>query len=80
MSKKNTQVQSDQALAADQSEVQGEGDYRAARRYREKAEAFAASGDVESAVVEAKPRTPQERTDMDAAEQEGLSHSKAKGQ
>ena len=59
--------------------VQGEGDYEAARRYREEAQKFAASGQAESAAKRAAPKDAQERDDMVAAEQEGKRHSKASG-
>ena len=61
------------------SKVQGEGDYEAARRYRNQAEAFVDSGRVDAAADRAKPRSAQERAEMEAAEQEGLRHSKATG-
>jgi len=62
-----------------QSEVQGEGDYEAARRYRDEAEKFAASGKADAAAQRAKPQDAKERAALEAAEQEGLRHSKANG-
>lgn len=60
--------------------VQGEGDYQAARRYRKSARQFAGSGKIESAAKDAEPHNERERTEMEAAEREGLRHSKAKGE
>ena len=51
----------------------------AARRYREEAGKFADSGKAEGAAKRAAPKDAKERADMDAAEQEGLRHSKANG-
>ena len=64
----------------DKSKVQGEGDYEAARRYRKRVETFTHGGQVDEAAKNAEPRDDLERADLEAAEQEGLRHSKAKGQ
>jgi hypothetical protein len=62
--------------AADDA-VQGEGDYRAAHRYRRSAEAYAQTADIERAAREAAPRTRAEAEDAAAAEAQGRSRAKA---
>ena len=57
-------------------QVQGEGDYEAARRHRESAESFVKSGKVSQAARSAKPLTPEESQAMLDAEREGEQHSK----
>src|SRR5690242_17547399 len=59
------------AAAADGDEVQGEGDYRAARRYRRAAESFAHNVDTERAARRAAPRNATEAAAMAQAEAEG---------
>jgi hypothetical protein len=61
------------------SAVQGEGDYEAARRYRKSVSDFANSGQVDGAARRAAPKTAEEQAEMEAAEREGLRHSKAEG-
>jgi hypothetical protein len=61
-------------------EVQGEGDYAAARRYDEKTKRFVDSGRVDDAANDAKPRSAEEESILRDAEQDGLSRSKAPGQ
>jgi hypothetical protein len=63
----------------EQSTIQGEGDYKAARRYIETTDKFAHSGKVESAAAKAKPVTATEQLELETAEKEGLEHSKAPG-
>jgi hypothetical protein len=58
------------------SKVQGEGDYEADRRYRDKTKKFIDSGRVETAAREAEPHSSQEQAEMTQAEQEGLRHRK----
>jgi hypothetical protein len=58
------------------SKIQGEGDYEAARRYRDRTQKFVDSGRVETAARDAAPDDAQEEADMEAAEQEGLRHRK----
>ncbi len=58
------------------SEVQGEGDYDAARRYDKAAREFAQSGKVDEAAHNAKPTSPAEAEAMRRAESEGKSHAK----
>ena len=57
--------------------VQGEGDYRAARAYREGVQEFLEHANVEEAARAAAPRDPQEARDLEQAEEEGRSHAKA---
>ncbi len=56
--------------------LQGEGNYEAARRYRESVKSFVDSGQVEAAAGEAAPKTAQEQQDLIDAEKVGESHSK----
>ena len=58
------------------SEIQGEGDYAAGRRYDKAAREFAESGKVEPAAHEAAPDSAAEADDMERAEEIGRSHSK----
>lgn len=57
-------------------QVQGEGDYEAARRYDKDVEAFAKSGKVEQAAREAAPKSDAEADALKKAEEEGKSHAK----
>ena len=59
------------------SPVQGEGDYRAARRHRKKVQQFVATSDTQKLAREAAPRSEAERREMLEAEQKG--RAKAKG-
>lgn len=52
-------------------DIQGEGDYRAARRYRRSAESYARSADVSGAARRAAPTNQAEAADMAQAEAEG---------
>jgi hypothetical protein len=62
-------------LPAD-TQVQGEGDYKAARRYDKSAQDFAQSGKVAEAARKARPHDPQEAEDLKRAEEIGKSRSK----
>jgi hypothetical protein len=62
---------------ATEDAVQGEGDYRAARRYRRSAEAYVRTGDIKHAARDAAPRTRAEAEDMAAAEAQGRERAKA---
>jgi hypothetical protein len=57
-------------------EVQGEGDYAAARRYDKAAREFAESGKVEPAAHDAAPADAKEAAELERAEQAGKSHAK----
>jgi len=61
----------------DKPDVQGEGNYDAARRYREDVKEFLDKEDVEKAAQDAAPKSPDEQREMDEAERAGRSHSKA---
>jgi hypothetical protein len=61
-------------------EVQGEGDYKAGRRYDKAAREFAESGKVEPAAHDAAPGSAEEAEEMQQAEEIGKSHSKATGE
>jgi hypothetical protein len=67
------------ATTPNNDEVQGEGDYKAGRRYDKAAREFAESGKVEPAARDAEPDSAREAEDMERAEQEGKSHSKGEG-
>jgi len=58
------------------NEVQGEGDYKAARRYRQHLEKTLANIDLEKAAREAEPRNSTEAREMADAEAEGKRHAK----
>jgi len=57
-------------------QVQGEGDYEAARRFDKAQSDFANSGRVKDGARRAKPEDPAQAADIEQAEQEGKSHSK----
>ena len=57
-------------------DVQGEGDYDAARRYRKDVQDFVKSADIDKAAHDAAPRSPDEQREMTDAERAGRSHSK----
>jgi hypothetical protein len=61
----------------DKPNVQGEGDYEAARRYREEVKEFVDKADIDKAAHDAAPRSTDEQREMDEAERTGRSHSKA---
>lgn len=56
-------------------ELQGEGNYDAARRYNEATREHAQSGKVEREAREAKPETAEEARDLERAEQKGRSRA-----
>ena len=56
--------------------VQGEGDYKSAKRYDESVQSFVKAGKVPDAALKAKPANPQEAKDFENAEKIGFSHSK----
>ena len=61
-------------------QVQGEGDYDAARRYDKSVEQFAKSGKVEPAAKAAAPKSKEEADELKQAEETGKSHSKGEGE
>jgi hypothetical protein len=58
------------------NEVQGEGDYDAAREYNERTRRFVESGRVDEAAQQAEPSDPEEAAELEDAEQVGKSHAK----
>jgi hypothetical protein len=57
--------------------VQGEGDYEAARRYRKEVKDFVDTADIDKAAHDAAPKSTDEQREMDEAERAGRAHSKA---
>lgn len=53
-------------------EIQGEGDYEAANRYREGIQRFEQAGKIEDAAKDAAPHTDAEARELAAAEKSGL--------
>jgi len=68
--------QTPQVPAPDAPDIQGEGNYEAARRYDKSASDFAHSGKVDEAAQAAKPRDIKEADQMERAERMGKAHSK----
>lgn len=60
------------------SGVQGEGDYRAARRHRRKVQRFLAKSDTEKLAREAAPRSEAEQQEMLEAERQGRGRAKVR--
>ena len=58
------------------SEVQGEGDYKAARRYNESTREFIKDNDVTEAARNAEPASAVEQQQLERAEQEGRERAK----
>lgn len=58
----------------------GEGSYEGARDYQQSVETYLEDADVAADARAAKPANPAEAEALKRAEQEGLSHSKSKGQ
>ena len=59
-----------------QGQVQGEGDYEAARRHRKRVSEFIENNDVEKAAVRAAPESQAVAEELENAEAEGKSHAK----
>ena len=57
------------------AKVQGEGDYAADRRYRERTDRFLESANVEEVARAAAPHSAEEAQEMREAEKEGRSHA-----
>jgi len=70
-----TMTQSKESNASD-GKVQGEGDYDAARRYREKVGDFVKHAHIDKLAEDAKPVSAQEESDLTAAEDRGRIRSK----
>ena len=60
------------------SRVQGEGDYRAARRHRRKLRQFIATSATEEFAREAAPRSEAEQQEMLEAERQGRARAKGR--
>jgi hypothetical protein len=60
----------------DSEAIQGEGDYKAARRHRKAVQSFVKTGQVNKAAQDAAPKTAEEEAALAEAEREGESHSK----
>ncbi len=58
----------------------GEGSYEGSRDYKKGVDNYLANADVTADARAARPADPAEAAELKAAEQEGLSHSRAKGQ
>ncbi|MDQ3214664.1 MAG: hypothetical protein M3P99_01080 [Pseudomonadota bacterium] len=58
------------------SQVQGEGDYKAARRYNESTREFIKDNDVTEAARDAEPETAAEEQQLERAEQAGRERAK----
>jgi hypothetical protein len=58
------------------SEVQGEGDYKAARRYNEATREFVEDEDVAEAARDAEPQSEREQQQLERAEQAGRQRAK----
>ncbi|HVW67716.1 MAG TPA: hypothetical protein VHB68_02025 [Steroidobacteraceae bacterium] len=67
----------DKPQGTDKPQVQGEGDYEAARRYRKEVKDYVEHADIDKAAREAAPQSEREQGEMEAAEQAGRAHSKA---
>lgn len=57
-------------------EVQGEGDYKAGRRYNEATREFVQEGGVAEAARDAEPESASEQQQMERAEQQGRQRAK----
>jgi len=58
--------------------VQGEGDYRSARRHRRDVEEFVAQNDIEELARDAAPKSEAEHREMLEAEREGLARARGR--
>lgn len=70
------QAQPDSAADHADAEMQGEGNYTAARRHRESVEHFVAEGKVEQAARDAAPASPEEARELQAAEDAGRARAR----
>jgi hypothetical protein len=61
---------------SDKDKVQGEGDYKSAKKFDKDERDFVKSGAVERAAHEAEPKSDEEAREMLRAEKIGRSHSK----
>jgi len=61
---------------SDKDKVQGEGDYKSAKKFDKEEQDFVKSGAVEKAAGKAEPKSDEEAREMLRAEKIGRSHSK----
>jgi len=66
----------DKVKGKSEGEVQGEGDYRAARRYNEATREFVEDEDVAEAARDAEPQSEREQQQLERAEQAGRQRAK----
>jgi hypothetical protein len=67
---------SDKLKDKSQDDIQGEGDYRAARRYNEATREFVEDEDVAEAARDAEPQSEREQQELERAEQAGRRRAK----
>ena len=68
---KRSELPQDQRSDGADEKVQGEGDYRADRRYRKQVQNFLANNDVEELARAAAPEDAEEAAELEAAERQG---------
>lgn len=61
---------------AEKDKVQGEGDYEAARHYRDAVDKTVKSGHIEDKARQAEPHSEAEEDELEQAEEEGKRHAK----
>lgn len=66
--------------ANDKNKQMGEGSYEGTRDYQQGIKSYLKKADVASDARDAKPDTAKEAAELERAEKEGLSHTKASGQ
>jgi hypothetical protein len=71
---KDSAAAKQQKTTAD-ANIQGEGDYAADRRYRERTDRFLKTADVEEVARAAAPKSQAEAQEMAAADKEGRAHA-----
>ena len=70
----------DKSTAPKKTQQMGEGSYEGTRDYQEGVQNYLANANVAADAQAARPADDAEAAELKDAEQEGLSHSKAKGQ
>ena len=63
-------------LASKSKDLQGEGNYDAAKEFDQAEEKFVKSGKVEQAARDAEPKNIQEQKELERAEEEGMKRAK----
>lgn len=69
-----------QQSGGDKNKQIGEGSYEGTREYQQGIKSYLKKADVASDARDAKPGTTKEAAELERAEKEGLSHTKAPGQ